>query len=78
VTETTTTNGGTTMKTTTTQATETQKTTDTLISIEQIYDLCRERGCDVGRFWNWACGGDRAAMPREDVERCMAELEDQD
>jgi hypothetical protein len=52
---------------------ETQLMTSTMTVVE-IYDLCDERGVSPTDFWAHAMGGDRADLPREDVERCMREL----
>jgi hypothetical protein len=44
------------------------------MTIAEIYDLCDERGVSPTDFWVHAMGGDRADLPREDVDRCMREV----
>jgi len=62
------------MTTLTTATTVDIMTTDTRIEIEEIENMVRSVGLDMGRFWDHAMGGDRAALPREDVERLIREL----
>jgi hypothetical protein len=50
-------------------------TSTSTMTIAEIYDLCDERGVSPTDFWSHAMGGDRADLPREDVERCMREIE---
>lgn len=44
------------------------------MSIAEIHDYLTEQGVSPVEFWAHAMGGDRAALPREDVERCVEEL----
>ena len=52
--------------------------THTRISIEEIDERVRAAGVDVGRFWDHAMGGDRAALPIEDVDRMIEGLINRD
>jgi hypothetical protein len=58
-----------------TQPMTSTSTSTSTMTIAEIYDLCDERGVSPTDFWAHAMGGDRAALPREDVERCMREIE---
>jgi len=49
-------------------------TDTTRMSIEQIYDLLAERGVSPTDFWAVMMGGDRAALPREDVESTITKM----
>jgi hypothetical protein len=44
------------------------------LTIEQITELCKKKGVSPTKFWEEAMGGDRASLPKDDVDKIIRSL----